>query len=220
MKSLGFVAVGLLMWLNAAPAQTTQAEAPSASTASSGGSADGVLRGGLVTHPEYVPQTASERFRSYLFSAFGPGAIGRAVAGGSISQWDDSPKEWGGGAAAWGERIGSAYAEHGIRKTLEFGAASALHEDDRYFRSDESGFWKRTRHAIASTFTARDYAGNEHLSFTRVGSAAGASFISRIWQPRSETTAGDGAVNFGITMAAEMGWNVFKEFSPIHAGRH
>jgi hypothetical protein len=47
-----------------------------------------------------------------------------------------------------------------------------------------------------------------------MSSAAGAAFISRAWQPRSTTTAGDGAVNFGLTMASDASFNIFREFWP------
>jgi hypothetical protein len=41
-----------------------------------------------------------------------------------------------------------------------------------------------------------------------------ASFISRIWQPRSTNGAGDAAVNFGTTVAIDVGLNVLREFWP------
>ena len=53
-----------------------------------------------------------------------------------------------------------------------------------------------------------------HLEATRFGGAVTSSFISRIWQPRSVNTSGDAAVTFGIAMATDMGWNVFREFWP------
>jgi hypothetical protein len=89
-----------------------------------------------------------------------------------------------------------------------------LHEDNRYFVSGQTGFLRRTKYAIVSTLLARNDNGTQSFSFSRVGSAAGASFISRAWQPRSTTSAGDGAVSFGITMASDMGFNVFREFWP------
>ena len=150
--------------------------------------------------------------------AFGPGAVLRAAAAGGISQWEDTPKEWKQGSEAYGERLGNSLAEHVIRKTLESGAAAALHEDNRYFASTDTGFWKRTKHAVVSVFEARNEAGREHFAYSRFGAAVSASFISRAWQPPSETHAGDAAVNFGITMAVDMGWNVFKEFRPKRFG--
>lgn len=131
-----------------------------------------------------------------------------------ITQWDDRPKEWKQEAEAYGERFGSSYGIHIIRGTLEYGASSALHEDNRYFRSHETGFWKRSQHAIANMFIARNDAGDEHFAYSRVGSAAGAVFISRIWQPHSTNGAGEGAAEFGLAMAGDLGRNIFLEFWP------
>src|SRR5262249_22363004 len=136
----------------------------------------------LNTAPEYKPLTASERWRLYFMSTYGPGAIARAVAVGGITQATGTPQEWGGGAKAFGERSGNVFAEHVIRKTLESGAAAALHEDNRYFRSTESGFFNRSKHAVWSVFVARNQAGEEHFGYSRLGATVGASFISRLWQ--------------------------------------
>lgn len=170
--------------------------------------------------PEYSPMTASERARRYLQGAFGPEAILRAAAAGGISQWTKTPKEWGVGPEAYGDRFGSAFARHVIRESFEYAASAALHEDNRYFRSTESGVFKRTKHAMASVFVARNAAGGEHFAYSRFGSVLGSSFISRLWEPRSNNTAGDAAVTFGVNMAADVGWNVFKEFCPRSLGKH
>lgn len=164
--------------------------------------------------PEFVSLTASERFRLYLRRTFGIGSIVDSAAGAGIRQWEDTPKEWKHGAEGYGDRIGTSYATHFIRETLEYGASAALREDNRYIRSGESGFWKRSKHALVYTFMARNDAGNEHFAYSRFGSAAGAAFISRIWQPHSNNSTGDGAVVFGITIGTDMGANMFHEFWP------
>jgi hypothetical protein len=164
--------------------------------------------------PQFSPMTRSERLRNYLVNVFGWEAVFRSAAGGAIRQADDSPKEWGGGAKAYGERVGSAYAQHFIDRSLQYAISSAFHEDNRYFVSGESGFFRRTKYAIKSTLMARHDNGNQYISFSRIGGAAGGAFISREWDPRSINTAGDGAVSFGLTMGTEMGFNVFREFWP------
>jgi hypothetical protein len=215
MRSLAMIAISVVLWQNAATAQTPAFDGPSGESPAAGDTETGVVgTPDRSKAPEFAPLTRSERLRLYLLSTYGPGAIARAIAVGGINQASGTPKEWGGGAKAFGERIGNTFAEHVIRKTLESGAAYALHEDNRYFRSNETGFMKRTKHAVTSVFLARNEAGGEHFAYSRFGGALGASFISRAWQPRSATTSGDAMVNFGITMAADMGWNVFKEFMP------
>src|ERR1051325_8589176 len=87
-----------------------------------------------ATPQEYAPMSARERAHRYLVGAFGSGAILRAASAAGISQWIKTPKEWGAGAAAYGDRIGNAFAEHVIREALEYGASTALHEDNRPIR--------------------------------------------------------------------------------------
>jgi hypothetical protein len=164
--------------------------------------------------PELGPMTRSERFRNYLIRVAGPQPFITAAAAAGISQAEDTPKEWGGGAEGYGKRIGDAYAQQFIRGTLEYGLSAALHEDNRYFVSSQTGFFRRTRSAVLSTLLARHDSGNQSFSFSRIGSAAGAAFISRAWQPRSITSAGDGAVSFGISIGSDMGFNVLREFWP------
>lgn len=167
-----------------------------------------------IPPPEFAPMTRSERFSYYLRGLVDGEAVLRAAASAGIRQAMNSPKEWGGGAEAYGERVGNGFAEHIINRTVQSGMAAALHEDNRYFVSGQTGFFRRTKYAIKSTLLARHDNGNQYFSFSRIGGAASAGFISRLWQPRSTNSAGDGAESFGITMASDVGFNVFREFWP------
>jgi len=220
MNSLAIVAIGLTLWPSVTPAQTNDFRA-STTAESAADTKNGVIGGtSNAVRPEFAPLTASERLRLYFTSAFGPGAIATAAAAGGISQWRGTPKEWREGAEAYGDRLGNAFAIHVIRTTLQSGVAAVLHEDNRYIRSTGTGFWKRSRHAVASVFLARNDAGAAHFAYSRFGAAAGASFISRIWQPYSTNASGDAAVNFGVSIAADIGWNAFKEFRPHRSPRY
>jgi hypothetical protein len=163
--------------------------------------------------------TFTERARHYLLGAFGPGAVLRATVAGSFAQGTDTPKEWGVGAAAYGDRIGSAFAQQVVREALEFGGSTALHEDNRYFRSTQNGFFQRSKHALISVLVARSDGGETHLGYSRMGAVLASSFISRLWEPRSQDSAGDAAVSFGLNLAAEAGWNVVQEFTPRSLAR-
>ena len=117
-------------------------------------------------------------------------------------------------AEAHGDRFGNSYARHVIREALEYGASAMLREDNRYVPSLDTGFWKGSRLAIACTFVTRNDGSHEHFAYSRFGSALGAAFISRIWQPPSRSGAGDGVNSFGITMANDIGWNVLRQLWP------
>ena len=163
---------------------------------------------------EFTPMTRSERFRNYLTATFGPNSLATSVTRAGLDQLRDSPREWGQGSGAFADRLGNAYAKHIIRRTLEFGGTSVLHQDDRYFRSGETGIWRRTKYAVASTFLARRDDGRRTFACARIGSAAGVAFISRAWQPPSTTDSNHAASNFGFIVATDLGTNVFREFWP------
>ncbi len=55
-------------------------------------------------------------------------------------------------------------------KRLVFGSSSLLHEDNRHFRSGETGFSKRLRYALKSSVMARHDDGTENLSISGIGS--------------------------------------------------
>jgi len=147
--------------------------------------------------------TSHERLGNYVSGLESFESLVRSVASAGIAQASGTPKEWGGGAEGFGERIGNAFAQHVVRSTLQYGITATLHEDNRYFLSSETGFFRRTKYALRSTFLARHDNGSQSFSFSRIGAVSGSAFISRAWQPNSKTTAGDGAVTFGFAMMSD-----------------
>src|SRR5690349_8626341 len=139
MRNLSWMTLGLLLWQCPVMAQSNTADPSTAAITSDDGTIGEVSVKGAGIPQEFTPLTKSERLRLYLKSTYGPGAAAKAALAGSIVQATGKPKEWGGGAEALGERIGNSYAQHVIRKTLEHGGAFALHEDNRYVRSTETG---------------------------------------------------------------------------------
>lgn len=164
--------------------------------------------------PAYVPPTERERLRMYFKELVSPEAVVRSAAGAGIGQWRDVPHEWGEGGLGFGRRFASSYAEHIVRETLLFGSSSALHEDNRYIRSSESGVGNRLKYALESSVLARHDDGTRHLTFAKIGSFLGAAFISRTWQPASTRGPAHAGYDFGISMGASAGFNVVREFLP------
>jgi hypothetical protein len=130
-----------------------------------------------------------------------------------IDQWNDKPQEWE-GMSGYGKRFANIVGQYSIQRTVTFGLGSLLHEDNRYFNSGKKGFWPRTGYALASGILARHDDGSRHISISQLGGVAAAAFLSRLWQPPSQGSAGDGAVSFGVTMASNMGFGVVKELLP------
>jgi hypothetical protein len=71
-------------------------------------------------------------------------------------------KSGGRAPAAYWKRFASALGGSAIHGVLAFGLDSTLHQDPRYFRSLDPGFWRRTAHAFRGTILTRTDARAKH----------------------------------------------------------
>ena len=150
-----------------------------------------------------------------MVSTAGPVPLLGEAAGAGISQWENSPKEWGQGWDAHGERYGSNLAYNAGRQTITYGTSIVFREDNRYFASHKHGFWARTGYAVLSTVTARHPDGRQTFSVSSVTGVVGASAISSIWGPQSwKGIENIGGNNASVSFAATAGFNIVREFLP------
>lgn len=147
-------------------------------------------------------------------ATYGPTAIAGLAAYAGFLQAVDSPKEWGGGAGAYGERLASAAGAAGIHGVLAFGLDSALRQDPRYFRAGSGGFWRRSGHALRGTILTRTDSGGETLSTWRIGSAYGSAFLSNTWYPARLDNARLGFAQGSIRLGFDLASNLGAEFWP------
>jgi len=166
------------------------------------------------TQDQFRPLTRKERLIVYAKGFFSPFHLLMAGIPAAETQLQDVPKEWGLGAEGYARRYASYYGYTAVRGMLQMAGEDLLHEDNLYYGSGERGFRKRVKYALKSSILARSDDGSQHVSASQVGSTAAAAFISRLWQPRSTGSAGDGAVSFGISMATNAGVNLIREFLP------
>ena len=158
---------------------------------------------GMAGPSEPSHLTQKDRFQLYLLYTGGPLPLLGEAAGAGISQWHNSPPEWGQGWGAFGERYGSNLAYNGVRQTITYGVSVAFHEDNRYFASGKHGLWGRTGYALLSTFTTRRPDGGQSFSVSSVGGVIGASAIASIWGPQSWKGSHNIAENAGISFGAD-----------------
>jgi hypothetical protein len=163
---------------------------------------------------EFRPMTQRERTRLYLETMVNPLGFAKAGLSAGIDQWDDKPPEWEQGASGYGKRFANIEGQYAIQRTVTFGLSSALHEDNRYFNSGKKAKWPRIEYAVTSGILARHDDGDRYISVSQLGGVAAGAFLSRLWQPSSQSSAGDGAVSFGITMSSNIAFSVVKEFLP------
>lgn len=169
---------------------------------------------GLLAPAPHTPLTPAQRFHDYVMSAVGPVPIFSAAAGAGISQGIDSPPEWGQGARGYGKRFANNFAYNAVRNTLTFGISAALHEDNRYFASENRAVGRRLLHALTSPAIAHKDDGRAAVSVSSWVGIAGASALSRTWAPGSWQGMDNVGRSIGFTYAGMAGLNVAREFVP------
>jgi len=162
----------------------------------------------------YTPPTQSERLHGYFTGTFNVLSVANSAASAGLSQWFNIPSEWGQGAEGYGRRFASSFGTHIVQTSILYPTSAVLHEDNRYFRSGETGFGRRLKYALLSTFLARHDDGSRHFSISAITSFAGGAAISRAWQPDSTDGPGHALSSFGISIAGQAGFNVAREFFP------
>lgn len=160
------------------------------------------------------PTTWQSKLRFHAVSAYGPAAILGSAAYVGLLQEVDFPKEWGQGGLGYGKRLGSTLAYSGLRNSLGFGLDTALHQNPRYDRSSETGFWPRTKHAFRRTILTRTDSGSETFATWRFGSAYAANFISNEWYPDRVNTVKLGLTEGTTQIGFDLLGNIGIEFWP------
>lgn len=161
--------------------------------------------------------------KRYFKHAMRPAAVALAGVGAAVSQATNTPSEWGQGAAGFGKRLGSAFGKHLVKSAIEYPVARLRHEALGYERSTNPQFRPRLEHALLATvYTRKTTTGKKTVNTHEIAGAVGSGLISRLWQPASVRSVSMGFTSAGITLGADAGTNVLREFWPDirHPHRH
>jgi len=149
------------------------------------------------TDMTYSRPTQKEKIHIYLFDAFGPYPIVGAAGVAAIGQMDNTPAQWGQGAAGYSRRFASDFGIAAISTTTRYAMAEALREDTLYYRCECRGLLPRLGHAVVSSLTAR-HGEDGHRAFSSSAFAApyaGTLTAVYAWYPG----------NYGARSALRMG---------------
>jgi hypothetical protein len=204
-----------------APQLEAQSQTPTANADSVGPTDRGIgylfnylNMAGTKKATEFQSLTQKERTQIYFKTMVNPLGYGKAAFSAGVDHWKDKPEEWEQGASGYGKRFANIIGQYSIQRTVTYGLASLLHEDNRYFNSGKKGFWPRAGYALCSAVLARHDDGSRAISISQLGGVATGAFVARLWLPPSQNSAKDGAVSFGITMGSNAAFSVVKEFIP------
>ena len=150
-----------------------------------------VYRGLMRTNPnasEPAPEAKydlSAHARHYLHNAFGPGAIGMAVASGMATLTLHRATGLGSDTDRYVDRVSTNLIRNATSQSIEFASAAFLQQEERFSPSGQPGFGRRMRSAAYRTLFVPGRGGDE-LAFPRIAAALGTPWAMRQWHPDLE----------------------------------
>ena len=193
-----------------APAQPGQLATPGAPGSSE--------QSGLFHLPYTVsapPLTVGDKFNYRVIQTFGlRGFVGAAI-GSTFAQASGTPYAWGGGVEGYAKRYASTFGGNLSRQAMAFTLESTLHEDPRFFPSEEKPFKSRLINSFKQVFICKTDADHSSFSYGRVVSAFAAGQLINAWEPGSNGTVGDGLIRGVFTLGGDLAYNFAQEFIPF-----
>ena len=168
----------------------------------------------LPNTPSVPPLTVRDKFKVRVVQSFGiRGFLGTAL-GAALGQATNTPGEWGQGWDAYAQRYASGFGNNLDRQVFAFTLESALHEDPRYFPSEDKRTVARIKNVITQIVVAKTDSGRNTFAYARVISAFGAAQLTNVWQPKSTGTFGQGLQRTAIIFSGDAAINLIQEFIP------
>jgi hypothetical protein len=156
---------------------------------------DGWLTGNYVRRDqELVALTSPQRQEIYLQQTWAsPGAYLKRMFAAGIDQARGAPREWGGGWKGYAARFASRQGQFAVANSLAAFGNARLGLEPRYDQCRCSGFWDRTRHAVARnfyTYNRSEWA--RRPQWALYGGALGGGLISTAWKPHPRNAFAEG----------------------------
>ncbi|MFL6462823.1 MAG: hypothetical protein ACJ73N_00245 [Bryobacteraceae bacterium] len=141
------------------------------------------------------------------------GMLGRATLFNGFAQFRNSPDMKDDGLNEFARRFSIYYARRTAQSTGELLAGYLNHEDPRFRLSQEHGFWKRTRSAIANVLVTTNQDGNSRPALAPIAGAFGSGLVG-VACYRTNNTWEDGFRRTGFSYSTYFATALFREFQP------
>ena len=162
------------------------------------------------------PLTMGQKFKAEVRSEFDYVQIPWYGLLSGISQAENSEPGYGQGAAGYGKRYASAFAD-GTIENFMVGAilSTVLRQDPRFYQMGRGTFWHRTGYAVSRIFVTRTDSGHNQFNFSElIGSALSAGISTYSYHPHADRTFPNTASVWGTQVGYDTISLVVKEFWP------
>jgi hypothetical protein len=169
--------------------------------------------------PKGLPRdslTSKQRVRLWVRQTFTtPGIYMKTVFFSAGDQVNNSPPDWGGGAAGFGRRVASRQAQFVVQNSFVAWGNWKLGYEPRYDRCICTGFWRRSGYAVARNFVTYDRSQRWFRpQLALYGGAFTAGVVAGTWKPADRNLFAEGyrAVFTQVIFGAAANW--LGEFAP------
>ncbi|HEV2288256.1 MAG TPA: hypothetical protein VGR81_04815 [Candidatus Acidoferrales bacterium] len=160
----------------------------------------------LKTHEKFGLATAS------VLDPFTVPFVGFLAA---VDQANNSPRSYGQGWGAYGERFGSEFGDNGIGTYMTVAIfPTILREDPRYYVMKKGRFGHRAFYSISRLFVTFTDSGNTSFNFSEIAGNAAATAASNIYHPSEDRTLSRNLGTWGMLIMWDGASNEMKEFWP------
>ena len=163
----------------------------------------------------YMPISSGQKFKLGAEDSFDPYEFPLAGIVAGIAQAQNDDAAWGQGLKGYGKRYAAAFADTTVGSFMTTGLFPVmLHEDPRYFRDGDGGFWRRSGYALKRILVTRTDSDRGQFNYSEFGGNAVAAGISLTYHSREERTFSNFGSGFATQIVIDVIANQLKEFWP------
>lgn len=163
---------------------------------------------------ENVPRLSPKRkFLYFTKTTLDPGVVAVGVVGAAIDAPANEQPAYGGGGAAFGQKVGAITATYAASNLFSKAVLPALfHQDPRYFRKAEGSIPSRIFYAASQSFVTRTDRGGTAVNVSFLGGYAASVALSNAYYPDRNRNASDAAARYGLRIGVGIIVNIVREF--------
>jgi hypothetical protein len=161
------------------------------------------------------PLSAGRKFELFVDQSISPAYVLAAGVSAATNQARNSPKAYGQGWEAYGNRYGETIARASSDSFFStFLFASVLRQDPRFFPQSQPTFWGSVKYSAKALFVTRTDSGGSAFNTSGLLGPLAAETLANAYLPRSEQTGAATAERYGTDLAWKFAGNMFKNYWP------